>query len=350
MLSKSLHEYLDGVSSKPWKVLSKGVLQECQVRSPARVWENPVRLSNGEEYQVRVLQQCCCGLSYSSKNPEKQLLYLGWSPPWHDIITYLSQILTFFVLKSGEDEEVRIILMQSKPLVSRFHQNYHLLLVPSPGWGSSGDHCDLSEQIDSNWLSLCLIRNNFRRPGVSRHLSAWKLRFERYKNVWLSLDSGGHVSLQGPRRLEFNKDRSKRRSIWHVFWHFFGHIFWHLFLTYVLTSFSDISSDIFYDIFLDISIGGISSDILFWYNNFFDIFSDISSDRSSDILFWHISWHFFGHFFWHPFLTFFSRHIFWHFFGIFSDISPDISIDISSDILSGIFSDILFRNIVWHFY
>ena len=68
------------------------------------------------------------------------------------------------------------------PSVSRFHQNYPLLLVPSPGSGSSSDHCDLSSQTDSNWLSLCLIQNNFRRPGVS----AWKLRFERYKTIWLS--------------------------------------------------------------------------------------------------------------------------------------------------------------------
>ena len=72
------------------------------------------------------------------------------------------------------------------PSVSRFHQNYPLLLVPSPGSGSSSDHCDLSSQTDSNWLSLCLIQNNFRRPGVWRRLGAWKLRFERYKTIWLS--------------------------------------------------------------------------------------------------------------------------------------------------------------------
>ena len=42
--------------------------------------------------------------------------------------------------------------------------------VPSPGLGSSNDHCDLSSQIASNELSLRLIQNNFRRPGVSRRL------------------------------------------------------------------------------------------------------------------------------------------------------------------------------------
>ena len=72
------------------------------------------------------------------------------------------------------------------PSISRFHQNYPLLLVPSPGSGSRSDHCDLSSQTDSNWLSLCLIQNNFRRLGVWRRLGAWKLRFERYKTIWLS--------------------------------------------------------------------------------------------------------------------------------------------------------------------
>ena len=66
------------------------------------------------------------------------------------------------------------------PSVSKFHQNYPLLLVPSPGSGPSSDHCDLSSQTDSNWLSVCLIQNNFRRLGAS------KLRFERYKTICLS--------------------------------------------------------------------------------------------------------------------------------------------------------------------
>ena len=45
-----------------------------------------------------------------------KLLHFEWSPPWHHIDTYLSQILTFFVLKSGEDEKERIILMKSRGL------------------------------------------------------------------------------------------------------------------------------------------------------------------------------------------------------------------------------------------
>ena len=56
------------------------------------------------------------GVPKTSKNI--QLLHFEWSPPWHHIITYLSQILTFFVLKSGEDEKERIILMKSRALRS----------------------------------------------------------------------------------------------------------------------------------------------------------------------------------------------------------------------------------------
>ena len=49
--------------------------------------------------------------------------YFTSSDPHRDIIlyhfmTYLSQILTFFVLKSGEDEKERIILMKSTALRS----------------------------------------------------------------------------------------------------------------------------------------------------------------------------------------------------------------------------------------
>ena len=108
-----------------------------------------------------------------------------WHIFWHPFLTYL---LTFFVTLfltffSYIFSDIAIdissdILSDSLfwhifwhsfcPSVSRFHPNYPLLLVPSPGSGSSSDHCDLSSQTDSNWLSLCLIQNNFRGPGVSR--------------------------------------------------------------------------------------------------------------------------------------------------------------------------------------
>ena len=51
-------------------------------------------------------------------NWKNELLHFERSPPWHHIETYLSQILTFFVLKSGEAEKERIILMKSRALRS----------------------------------------------------------------------------------------------------------------------------------------------------------------------------------------------------------------------------------------
>ena len=101
---------------------------------------------------TRKLKPKLLGVSRLARYQNK-LLHFEWSPPWHYIETYSSQCWHSFC-----------------PSVSRFHQNYPLLLVPSPGSGSSSDHCDLSSQTDSNWLSLRLIQNNFRRPGVSRRL------------------------------------------------------------------------------------------------------------------------------------------------------------------------------------
>ena len=68
--------------------------------------------------------QCgSCGLAYWLYHVVShlwKLLYFEWSPPWHHIIAvpFLSQILTFFVLKSGEGEEDRITLMKSRALRS----------------------------------------------------------------------------------------------------------------------------------------------------------------------------------------------------------------------------------------
>ena len=147
-----------------------------------------------------------------------KLLHFEWSPPWHHIETYLSQILTFFVLKSGEDEKERIILMKSRALRSLdfiriILSSSSLLLVRGPAVTTVIYQAKL---IQTDSLSLRLIQNNFRRPGISRRLGvsrrpgvsrrlgvsrrpgvssrlgvstrlgAWKLRFERYKTIWLS--------------------------------------------------------------------------------------------------------------------------------------------------------------------
>ena len=136
----------------------------------------------------------------------RKLLHFEWSPPWHHIETYLSQILTFFVLKSGEDEKERIILMKSRALRSLdfiriILSSSSLLLARGPAVTTVIYQAKL---IQTDSLSLRLIQNNFRRPGVSRRLGvsrrpgvssrlgvstrlgAWKLRFERYKTKWLS--------------------------------------------------------------------------------------------------------------------------------------------------------------------
>ena len=107
----------------------------------------------------------------------RELLHFEWSPPWHHIITYLSQILTFFVLKSGEDEKERIILMKSRALRSL---DFITIIL------SSSSLLLLGGPAVTTVIYLAKLRNNFRRLGVSRRLGAWELRFERYKTVWLS--------------------------------------------------------------------------------------------------------------------------------------------------------------------
>ena len=66
-----------------------------------------------------------------------KILHFEWSPPWHHIETYLSQNLTFFVLKSGEDEKERIILMKSRDrrsldFIRIIRSSSSLLLVRDP--------------------------------------------------------------------------------------------------------------------------------------------------------------------------------------------------------------------------
>ena len=119
---------------------------------------------------------------YCGPDINKKLFHFEWSPPWHHIETYSSQILTFFVLKSGEDEKERIILMKSRALRSLdfiriILSSSSLLLVRGPAVTTVIYQAKL---IQTDSFSLRLIQNNFKRPGVSRRLGAWKLRFERY--------------------------------------------------------------------------------------------------------------------------------------------------------------------------
>ena len=287
-----------------------------------------------------------------------------WREKCHELVQQMSQKTNYF---TSSDPHRDIILKHIRhkfwhsfrPSVSRFHQNYPLLLVPSPGSGSSSDHCDLSSQTDSNWLSLCLIQNNFRRLGVSRRLGAWKLSFERYKTIWLSKYSGGYVSLQAPRRLEFNRDRSIETffvtflraylltsfsdiSSDILFWHIFWHLFWQPILTFFLTFFSDISSDIlcwhnfwhsfwhsFWHIFWHSCLIFLLTYVLTVLSDIFLTFLlTLPLTYPFDILVWHMFWHFYWHSFWR---------IFWH---------SCLTYFVTS--FSGIFFDILFWHIFWH--
>ena len=105
------------------------------------------------------------------------------------------------MLKSGEDEEGRITLMKSRVFRSL---DFIILLVPSPGWGCSGDHCDLSGKLTRTdpryaWFETISDAGSLQTPGVSRRLGAWELRFERSNNVRLRFYSGGggHCDLFG---------------------------------------------------------------------------------------------------------------------------------------------------------
>ena len=77
-----------------------------------------VDMSTDAEYFAYQMKLFGCSWRFVPDDVHKQLLHFEWSPPWHHIETYLSQILTFFVLKSGEDEKERIILMKSRALRS----------------------------------------------------------------------------------------------------------------------------------------------------------------------------------------------------------------------------------------
>ena len=110
-------------------------------------------------------------------SPKKKILHFEWSPPWHHIITYLSQILTFFVLKSGEDEEERIILMKSRALRSLdfiriILSSSSILLVGGPAVTTVIYLAKLT-QTNSRYAWF-KTNSDSRRPGVSRRLGASK--------------------------------------------------------------------------------------------------------------------------------------------------------------------------------
>ena len=101
----------------------------------------------------------------SNGDQKNQLLHFEWSPPWHHTETYLSQILTFFVLKSGEDEKERIILMKSRALRSL---DFIRIISPPRPFSWSGVEQWPLWSIWPNWFKLILVMldsKQFQTPG-----------------------------------------------------------------------------------------------------------------------------------------------------------------------------------------
>ena len=144
-------------------------------------------------FSFAVQRNMCC----LHGSQQFRIILPGWVfffpvPLWWRLLWTKPYVFTHLFQRTARPDEARITSLRVIPTVTSYYyifvpnsdilcakiwrgregEDNSLLLVPSPGWGSSNDHCDLSGQTDSDWLSLCLIRNNFRRPGVSRRLDA----------------------------------------------------------------------------------------------------------------------------------------------------------------------------------
>ena len=338
----------------------------------------------------------CVEISGRQKEPQK-VLYFGRSPPRHQIVTYLSYILTFFVVKSGEDrEEERKTLMKSRAL-----QSYPFLLAPSLSWGPS---------VTTVIWSSAFYLVNLITAGTGGKLAV----FVPFLALALFLLVKAPKRWEAPRRLHWQgkaqgKGKNKERrhilrqifwnSFWHIFWHSFWQIFWHIFSHSFCHSFRQMFWHSFWHIFWHIFRHSfwhifqhsfwqifcriISCCILFSasiltylltfflaylltfflanllpYHIFLHSFLCISSGISSDILLTYLLTFFLAylltfflanllpyHIFLHSFLCISSDifcHIFWHSSDISSEFFSGISSDILSGTLSGIFSGVLF--------
>ena len=116
---------------------------------------------------------------------------------YYNIFVTNSDILC--VLKSGEDEEERIILMKSRALRSLdfiriILSSSSILLVGGPAvttviylaklTQTNSRYAWFETNSDSRRPGVSRRLGASKRLGVSRRLSAWELRFERHKNVW----------------------------------------------------------------------------------------------------------------------------------------------------------------------
>ena len=106
----------------PWGSLTPETVRiECHLPGPKlsdAILAAAKAKIEADDFGAQVRQLSRDGFFISTMFKKQKLLHFEWSPPWHHIETYLSQILTFFVLTSGEDEKETIILMKSRALRS----------------------------------------------------------------------------------------------------------------------------------------------------------------------------------------------------------------------------------------
>ena len=149
-------------------------------------WRKPLQY---HPWKVMVMMMMMMMMMVMSK-----LLHFEWSPPpWHHIETYLSQILTFFVLKSGEDEKEMIILMKSRALRSL---DFIRIILSSS--------------------SLLLIRG----PAVTTVIYQAKLIQTDSRYAWFKQFQTPGRRLETPRRLD--TPRRLETKIWKIYINLFG--------------------------------------------------------------------------------------------------------------------------------
>ena len=261
---------------------------------------------------------------FTSSHPHRDIIQTFWHIFWHHIaMSYSSYILTFFVIKSGEDEEERKTLMKSRALRSLdftrvILSSSSLLPVGVGRWPLRYMMAKMMTCWSFWHIVLRTIFLTFFLAYLRTFILPYLLTF--FLTFFLSYLLTFFLTYLLTCLLTFFLTFFLTYFLTHLLTFFLAYLqtlflafllsylltlfltfFLSFFLSYLLTSsdiLSDISSDMSCDILSDIC-SDISSDIL----------SDILSDISCRHIFWHIFWHVFWHSFWHIFW-----HSFWHIF------------------------------------
>ena len=145
-----------------WTCMNHGIVSLCRMSKLFRQQKGCV--SDPEKGCASDPEKGC------ASNPVTTKKYFTSSDPHRDIIlnhimTYLSQILTFFVLKSGEDKKERIILMKSRALRSLSE----LSSPPRPFSWLGAQKWPLWS-IWPNWFKLTLVMLDSKQLQAPGHL------------------------------------------------------------------------------------------------------------------------------------------------------------------------------------